>query len=87
MVKAFTDVLIEALAKAGGAPNFDEWQPGGFLKVGPFLTALVAFVFGPWHAVAVAVGSAVFFHEHFALHEIAGAALILAGTAFTALRR
>lgn len=45
VVKAFTDVLIEALAKAGGAPNFDEWQPGGFAKVGPFLTALVAFVF------------------------------------------
>lgn len=45
VVKAFTDVLIEALAKAGGAPSFDEWQPGGFTTVGPFLTAFVAFLF------------------------------------------
>lgn len=44
VVTAFTDVIVEALAKAGGAPNFDEWQPGGFTKVGPFLTALVAFL-------------------------------------------
>ena len=44
VVTAFTAVFIEALAKAGGAPNFDEWAPGGFTTVGPFLTALVAFV-------------------------------------------
>lgn len=37
--------------------------------------------------LGVAVGSVAFFHEHFALHELAGAALILAGTTFTALRR
>ena len=37
--------------------------------------------------LGVAVGSVAFFHEHFALHELIGAALILAGTAFTALRR
>lgn len=44
LVTAFTNVVLEAIAKAGGAPNFDEWQPGGFTTVGPFLTALFAFV-------------------------------------------
>lgn len=44
VVTAFTAVVLEALAKAGGAPNFDEWAPGGFATVGPFLTALVAFI-------------------------------------------
>ncbi|OZB87495.1 MAG: hypothetical protein B7X41_12925, partial [Microbacterium sp. 14-71-5] len=34
----------ELLAKAGGAPNFDQWKPGGLVSVGPFLTALVAFL-------------------------------------------
>ena len=37
--------------------------------------------------LGVALGSVVFFQEHFAPHELAGAALILAGCAFTALRR
>lgn len=41
---AFTKVVVEILAKLGGAPNFDEWAPGGLITVGPFLTALVAFV-------------------------------------------
>ena len=44
VVTAFTAIVLEALAKAGGAPNFDEWAPGGFTTVGPFLTALVAFL-------------------------------------------
>lgn len=44
VVTAFTKVVIELLAKAGGAPNFDRWQPGGLVSVGPFLTALVAFL-------------------------------------------
>ena len=44
VVKGFTDVVIEALAKAGGAPSFDDWKPGGFVTVGPFLSALVAFL-------------------------------------------
>jgi large conductance mechanosensitive channel len=44
LVTAFTNVVLEAVAKAGGAPNFDDWQPGGFTTVGPFLTALFAFV-------------------------------------------
>jgi drug/metabolite transporter (DMT)-like permease len=37
--------------------------------------------------LGVALGSVLFFHEHFAPHELAGAALILAGCTFTALRR
>ena len=37
--------------------------------------------------LGTAVGGAVFFAEDFALTELAGAALILGGTAFTALRR
>jgi len=37
--------------------------------------------------LGIALGGAVFFRERFTPHELAGAALILAGTAFTALRR
>ena len=44
VVTAFTKVIIELLAKAGGAPDFDSWKPGGLVSVGPFLTALVAFL-------------------------------------------
>lgn len=44
VVTAFTSIILEAIAKAGGAPNFDEWAPGGYTTVGPFLTALVSFV-------------------------------------------
>ena len=44
VVTAFTRVVIEIIAKAGGAANFDDWQPWGLTTVGPFVTALVAFV-------------------------------------------
>lgn len=44
VVTAFTKIIIELLAKVFGAPNFDGWAPGGLTSVGPFLTALVAFV-------------------------------------------
>jgi drug/metabolite transporter (DMT)-like permease len=37
--------------------------------------------------VGIAVGGVVFFQEHFLIHELIGAALILGGTAFTALRQ
>jgi drug/metabolite transporter (DMT)-like permease len=37
--------------------------------------------------VGIAVGGVVFFQEHFMTHELIGAALILGGTAFTALRQ
>jgi drug/metabolite transporter (DMT)-like permease len=35
--------------------------------------------------LGIALGGAVFFHEHFSVQEMGGAALILGGTAFTAL--
>ena len=44
VVTAFTKIVIELLAKLGGAPNFDAWAPAGLTSVGPFLTALIAFV-------------------------------------------
>ena len=44
VVTAFTKVILELLAKAGGAPNFDEWQPWGMTTIGPFLTAIFAFL-------------------------------------------
>ena len=44
LVTAFTKVILELLAKAGGAPNFDEWQPWGMTTIGPFLTAVFAFI-------------------------------------------
>lgn len=44
VVTAFVQIVLELLAKAGGAPSFDEFQPWGLTTVGPFLTALVAFV-------------------------------------------
>lgn len=44
VVESFTKIIIEALAKAGGAPKFDDWAPFGMSSVGPFLTALVAFL-------------------------------------------
>lgn len=44
LVTAFTAIIIELIAKLGGAPNFDEWAPGGLKTIGPFLTALVAFL-------------------------------------------
>ncbi len=37
--------------------------------------------------LGIATGGVVFFGEHFALHEITGAGLILGGTAITAVRR
>ena len=46
VVTAFTKVVLEAIGKAtGGADfNFDDWQPGGWSTIGPFLTALVGFL-------------------------------------------
>ena len=35
--------------------------------------------------LGIALGGMVFFHEHFSLHEVIGAVLILGGTAFTAM--
>lgn len=46
VIKAFTEVVLELIGKiTGGADfNFDKWQPGGWSTVGPFLTAVVAFL-------------------------------------------
>ena len=46
LIKSFTEVLLEAIGKVtGGADfNFDDWAPGGWTTVGPFLTALIAFL-------------------------------------------
>ena len=45
VVTAFTGMLLSAIGKATGnkEPNFDEFAPGDVL-VGPFLTALIAFL-------------------------------------------
>jgi large conductance mechanosensitive channel len=45
VVTAFTEMLLSAIAKAtgGNQPNFDDYTPGD-VAVGPFLTALIAFL-------------------------------------------
>ena len=44
VVTAFTKIIIEVVAKAGGAQDFDGWKPLGLTSVGPFLTAFFAFL-------------------------------------------
>jgi large conductance mechanosensitive channel len=46
VVGAFTNLLLEAIGKISGGQDFtfDDWQPGGWSTVGPFLTAAVAFL-------------------------------------------
>lgn len=44
LTAAFIKVIMEALAKAGGAKNFDDWTVFGLTSVGPFLTALFSFL-------------------------------------------
>lgn len=45
VVTAFTGMLLSAIAKVTGGkqPNFNDFAPGG-IQVGPFLTALIAFL-------------------------------------------
>jgi large conductance mechanosensitive channel len=43
VVKTFTDLLLALIGKIFATPNFDTYRPGG-VPVGPFLTALVAFL-------------------------------------------
>ncbi|NNM46747.1 large conductance mechanosensitive channel protein MscL [Knoellia koreensis] len=43
VVKTFTDMLMALIGKIFTTPNFDTYRPGG-VPVGPFLTALVAFL-------------------------------------------
>ena len=46
VIAAFTKLVLEAIGKITGGKgfNFDSWQPGGWSTVGPFLTALIAFL-------------------------------------------
>ena len=46
VIASFTKVILEAIGKITGGRgfNFDKWQPGGWSTIGPFLTALVAFL-------------------------------------------
>ncbi|MBK7819828.1 MAG: large conductance mechanosensitive channel protein MscL [Tessaracoccus sp.] len=43
VVESFTKMFMDILGKLGGTPDFSGWNPGG-ISVGPFLTALIAFV-------------------------------------------
>lgn len=43
VVKAFVDVIMDLLGKAGGTPNFSSYTPGG-VHVGALLAAFVSFV-------------------------------------------
>lgn len=43
VVESFTAMFMDLLGKLGGTPDFSSYNPGG-ISVGPFLTALVAFV-------------------------------------------
>ena len=46
VIAAFTKFILEAIGKiTGGADfNFDDWQPGGWSTIGPFLTAVIGFL-------------------------------------------
>jgi len=43
VIKALVTVIMDVIGKAGGSPDFSNYQPGG-VHVGAFITALVAFV-------------------------------------------
>lgn len=43
VVEAFTAMFMDILGKLGGTPDFSNFAPGG-VKVGAFLTALIAFL-------------------------------------------
>ncbi len=43
VVNAAVDVIMDLLGRAGGTPDFSEYEPNG-ISVGAFLTALVAFL-------------------------------------------
>lgn len=43
VVLAMVDVLMDLIGKAGGTPDFSNYEPGG-VSVGPLLTAVIAFL-------------------------------------------
>ena len=43
VVAATVDILMDLIGKAGGTPDFSNWEPGG-VSVGVWLTAVISFV-------------------------------------------
>jgi large conductance mechanosensitive channel len=43
VVIATVDVLMDVIGKAGGTPDFSNWEPSG-ISVGAWLTALISFL-------------------------------------------
>ncbi|MGH3350100.1 MAG: MscL family protein [Nocardioides sp.] len=43
VVTATVDVIMDLLGKAGGTPDFSNYEPGG-VSLGAWLTALIAFI-------------------------------------------
>jgi len=43
VVTAMVDVIMDLVGKAGGTPDFSNYEPGG-ISIGALLTALIAFV-------------------------------------------
>jgi large conductance mechanosensitive channel len=43
VVTATVGLLMDLIGKAGGTPDFSNWEPGG-VSVGTWLTALISFV-------------------------------------------
>ncbi len=77
--QAWLIVLLASLTAGGGQLTMTRAFRDLSVAEGSLLQMLVP--------LGIAVGGAVFFQEHFAPHELIGAALILGGTVFTALNR
>ena len=43
VVTATVGVIMDLIGKAGGTPDFSEWEPGG-VSIGVLLTALISFL-------------------------------------------
>ena len=43
VVMALVDVIMDLVGKAGGTPDFSNYEPGG-VSIGAFLTALISFL-------------------------------------------
>ncbi|MBP6996026.1 MAG: large conductance mechanosensitive channel protein MscL [Phycicoccus sp.] len=43
VVEAMVTVIMDLIGKAGGTPDFSDWNPGG-VSIGAFITAVVAFI-------------------------------------------
>lgn len=76
---AWAVILLASITAAGGQLTMTRAFRDLPVGEGSLLQMLVP--------LGIAVGGAVFFHEHFAVHELVGAGLILGGTAFTAVRK